>query len=264
MRTIKKFKNASRWEKDYQLADWCHTNTHFMYSEMLLQFGFLTLFFSFIPIGPIYALFYNLFDIRTNARNLLKHAKRPLPEKSFGIGATQWNLEFLSKLAILFNSILIGFTSDIIPQFVYSSIHGNYENYIESTMHSFDTNCYKNNDITKDFTFNYNSDLFGNQTHCWFRLGKIETNPCQYTFSAKYWEEIAIRSLASMGIFIGCIIIYQGIQLMFSDHKSFVKDHIQFKRVLGKTVQRLSWNNSVKIRRHLGNKELYELKRVHQ
>ena len=111
MRIIQKNKTASRWEKDYQLADWCHTNTHFMYSEMLLQFGFLTLFFSFIPIGPIYALFYNLFDIRTNARNLLKHAKRPLPEKSFGIGATQWNLEFLSKLAILFNSILIGFTS---------------------------------------------------------------------------------------------------------------------------------------------------------
>ena len=41
---------------------------------------------------------------------------------------------------------------------------------------------------------------------------------------------------------------------MFSDQKRFVKNHIQFKRVLAKTVQRISWNNSVKIinRRHLG------------
>ena len=58
-------------------------------SEMIIQFGYVTLFVMAFPLTPLLAIVNNVFEMKVDAVNLVKSSQRPDPNGSYGLGT--WN-----------------------------------------------------------------------------------------------------------------------------------------------------------------------------
>ncbi|MBN3294663.1 ANO7 protein, partial [Polypterus senegalus] len=101
---------SKRWEEDYELIE-CE-GLFEEYLEMVLQFGFITIFVAAFPLAPLFALLNNWVEIRLDAQKFVCEYRRPVAERTQDIGA-----------------FLIAFTSDFLPRLLYqykhdSNLHG--------------------------------------------------------------------------------------------------------------------------------------------
>uniref|UniRef100_A0A8C7ZGF4 Anoctamin n=1 Tax=Oryzias sinensis TaxID=183150 RepID=A0A8C7ZGF4_9TELE len=108
-----------RWEQDYQLQPISQLGLFYEYLEMVIQFGFVTLFVASFPLAPVLALINNLFEIRVDAWKFTTQSRRIVPQKAQDIGAWQPILQGIAILAVATNAMIIAFTSDMIPRLVY-------------------------------------------------------------------------------------------------------------------------------------------------
>jgi len=106
--------NLPQWEADSKLGDYQGTLDE--YSEMVIQYGYLTLFASAFPLAPLMAVINNMIEIRTDAFKLLSSTKRPDYKGAATIGVWYDVLEVLGILAVLTNCLLIGFSFDAISK----------------------------------------------------------------------------------------------------------------------------------------------------
>uniref|UniRef100_A0A0C3TDD7 Anoctamin transmembrane domain-containing protein n=1 Tax=Guillardia theta (strain CCMP2712) TaxID=905079 RepID=A0A0C3TDD7_GUITC len=81
------------------------------YQEMVIQFGYVTLFAAAFPLTAALSLMNNLVEIRTDAYKLLKGVQRPPTKVAADIGTWQVILDIISTCCILTNCALVGFTS---------------------------------------------------------------------------------------------------------------------------------------------------------
>lgn len=81
------------------------------YLEIVVQFGYMTMFSVAFPFGPVLSLLNNLFEIRLDARRLLSQQQRPIHHMAVDIGAWQSVMEALVFIASVSNSGLIAFVS---------------------------------------------------------------------------------------------------------------------------------------------------------
>ncbi|XP_040049243.2 anoctamin-7 isoform X2 [Gasterosteus aculeatus] len=113
--------NASReprrWEEDYKLVE-CE-GLFEEYLEMVLQFGFITIFVAAFPLAPLFALLNNWVEIRLDAHKFACEYRRPVAERAQNIGVWFNILEALSHLSVIANAFLIAFTSDFLPRLLY-------------------------------------------------------------------------------------------------------------------------------------------------
>ncbi|XP_013041644.3 anoctamin-7 [Anser cygnoides] len=93
------------------------------YLEMVLQFGFITIFVAACPLAPLFALLNNWVEIRLDARKFVCDYRRPVAERAQGIGIWFSILEVITHLAVISNAFLIAFTSDFLPRVYYEYIH---------------------------------------------------------------------------------------------------------------------------------------------
>ena len=68
-----KEKRAPQWVRDFKLAEWGSQGLFYEYLEMVIQYGFVTIFVSAFPLAPLFALFNNVFELRLDAKKLLVH-----------------------------------------------------------------------------------------------------------------------------------------------------------------------------------------------
>ena len=54
----------SRWEQDYNLQAWTQLSLFEEYLEIVIQFGFITIFVAAFPLAPLFALINNILEIR--------------------------------------------------------------------------------------------------------------------------------------------------------------------------------------------------------
>uniref|UniRef100_A0A3P9LX88 Anoctamin n=1 Tax=Oryzias latipes TaxID=8090 RepID=A0A3P9LX88_ORYLA len=106
-----------RWEEDYQLVE-CG-GLFEEYLEMVLQFGFITIFVAAFPLAPLFALLNNWVEIRLDAHKFVCEYRRPVAERTQNIGVWFSILEGLSHLSVIVNAFLIAFTSDFLPRLLY-------------------------------------------------------------------------------------------------------------------------------------------------
>ncbi|XP_066905567.1 anoctamin-1 [Halyomorpha halys] len=122
-RTIKRKRSEGKkmpqWEKDYELVEWGHHALFPEYLEMVLQYGFVTIFVSAFPLAPLFALVNNILEMRLDAKKLLMYHRRPVAQRVRNIGIWFRILDSISKLAVVTNGFIIAFTSDFIPRLVY-------------------------------------------------------------------------------------------------------------------------------------------------
>ncbi|KAI9098173.1 calcium-activated chloride channel-domain-containing protein [Phlyctochytrium arcticum] len=71
------------------------------YSEMIIQFGYLTLFSSAWPIAAVLCLINNFLELRADAFKICKANRRPIPQRADNIGPWINNLRLFSWLSAL-------------------------------------------------------------------------------------------------------------------------------------------------------------------
>ena len=54
----------SRWEQDYNLQAWTQLSLFEEYLEIVIQYGFITMFVSAFPLAPLFALVNNIMEVR--------------------------------------------------------------------------------------------------------------------------------------------------------------------------------------------------------
>ncbi|XP_066088737.1 anoctamin-7 isoform X2 [Saccopteryx bilineata] len=105
------------WEADYELLP-CE-GLFDEYLEMVLQFGFVTIFVAACPLAPLFALLNNWVEIRLDARKFVCERRRPVAERAQDVGIWFPILAGIAHLAVISNALLLAFSSDFLPRAFY-------------------------------------------------------------------------------------------------------------------------------------------------
>ncbi|XP_059187790.1 anoctamin-7 [Centropristis striata] len=108
---------VSPWEADYQLL-LCE-GLFSEYLEMVIQFGFVTIFVAACPLAPLFALINNWVEIRLDAQKFVSEYRRPVGERAQDIGIWFPIMQFITNVAVFGNAFLIAFTSSFLPRLYY-------------------------------------------------------------------------------------------------------------------------------------------------
>ncbi|XP_069019424.1 anoctamin-3 isoform X2 [Embiotoca jacksoni] len=180
-----------QWEKDWNLQP---MNAHGLvdeYLEMVLQFGFTTIFVAAFPLAPLLALLNNIIEIRLDAYKFVTQWRRPMPARATDIGIWYGILEGIGVLAVITNAFVIAITSDYIPRFVYAFKYGpcvdkghHHENeclrgYMNSSLSVFDMDELKNS---------------SHSGYCRYRDYRAPPGSSEpYEFTLQFWHVLAAR-----------------------------------------------------------------------
>ncbi|KAI7816372.1 calcium-activated chloride channel-domain-containing protein [Gamsiella multidivaricata] len=99
-----------QWAKDDTLPNY-DPSMFEEYRELVIQFGFCTLFVTAFPIAPIFALLNNVLERRVDAYKLLTQHRRPIAQHTQDIGSWSIILMLLTHVSVLTNALLIAFRS---------------------------------------------------------------------------------------------------------------------------------------------------------
>lgn len=82
------------------------------YLEMIITFGYVTLFAAAFPLASFISMIFIYFEARSDLYKLEKLVKRPRVKKAYNIGSWIYVLEFMAITSIFTNIILFTFASD--------------------------------------------------------------------------------------------------------------------------------------------------------
>ncbi|KAM6198642.1 LOW QUALITY PROTEIN: anoctamin-7 [Sarcoramphus papa] len=167
------------WVMDHQLL--VFEGLFDEYLEMVLQFGFITIFVAACPLAPLFALLNNWVEIRLDAHKFVCDYRRPVAERAQGIGIWFSILEAITHLAVISNAFLIAFTSDFLPRVYYEYVH-------DSSLHGY-----------VNFTLAYAPWDFVLQSNTTCRYRAFRDRDGNLTLT--YWQLLAIR--------LGFIIVFE-------------------------------------------------------
>ncbi|EDV98603.1 anoctamin-1 isoform X2 [Drosophila grimshawi] len=177
-----------RWMRDFKLLDWGARSLFPEYLEMVLQYGFVTIFVAAFPLAPFFALLNNILEMRLDAKKLLTHHKRAVSQRVRDIGVWYRILDCIGKLSVITNGFIIAFTSDMIPRWVYryKSENGSLDGYLDFTLSEFK--------ISDSAELRRLASDSSNITTCKYTDFREPPNsPNQYTYSDMYFIILACR-----------------------------------------------------------------------
>ncbi|XP_072341166.1 anoctamin-6 [Scyliorhinus torazame] len=190
-----------RWEQDYQLQPTPKLGLFYEYLEMVIQFGFATIFVASFPLAPLLALINNIIEIRVDGWKMTTQFRRILAAKAQDIGAWLPILHGVAVFAAVTNALIIAFSSDMIPRLVYYwalsvkpfGEHSNptMQGYINTTLSVFKITDFSN--LSKPI---YEPSWFDpvTDTTCRYRdLRYPPGHPLQYEHSLYFWHVMAAK-----------------------------------------------------------------------
>uniref|UniRef100_A0A8C4AE58 Anoctamin n=1 Tax=Denticeps clupeoides TaxID=299321 RepID=A0A8C4AE58_9TELE len=172
MASVKKSQESHdprRWEKDYELIE-CE-GLFEEYLEIVLQFGFITIFVAAFPLAPLFALLNNWAEVRLDAHKFVCEYRRPVAERAQNIGVWFIILEALSHLSVIVNAFLIAFTSDFLPRLLYQYRYN-------QELHGY-----------VNFTLAYSPPGYNLTSHTVYKAFRDENG----NYTLVYWELLAVR-----------------------------------------------------------------------
>eukprot|EP00048_Salpingoeca_helianthica_P005079 m.84052 g.84052 ORF g.84052 m.84052 type:complete len:933 (-) comp13464_c0_seq1:29-2827(-) len=131
------------WEEQYKLGVWPERDMFYEYLEMIIQFGFITLFVASFPLSPLFAFLNNVFEIRIDADKMVTGLRRPPAHAAANIGIWEYVLEVVSFLSVITNGLVIAVTSTYLTKVVYAYAYDwNMYGYVAKTHPFFNaSNC---------------------------------------------------------------------------------------------------------------------------
>ncbi|XP_015193996.2 anoctamin-1a isoform X1 [Lepisosteus oculatus] len=199
-------KKLQHYETDYFLDPFAGLTPEYM--EMIIQFGFVTLFVASFPLAPLFALLNNIIEIRLDAKKFVTELRRPIAARAKDIGIWYNILRGIGKIAVIINAFVISFTSDFIPRLVYQYMYSP-----DGSMHGF-----VNHTLSY---FNVSHFQEGTEPHIPSNLGyKVEIcrykdyreppwSPSAYDISKEFWAVLAAR--------LAFVIVFQNVVMFMSD-----------------------------------------------
>ncbi|XP_068611524.1 anoctamin-2b [Brachionichthys hirsutus] len=192
-----------QWKLDYALAPFEGLTPEYM--EMIIQFGFVSLFVASFPLAPVFALLNNVIEIRLDAKKFVTELRRPVAVRAKDIGIWYNILSGMGKFSVIINAFVISFTSDFVPRLVYQYMFSQ-----AGTMHGFidHTLSYFNVSNFKPGTAPQNPEQ-GVITVCRYKdYREPPWSPDAYAFSKQYWCVLAAR--------LAFVILFQNLVMFLS------------------------------------------------
>ncbi|KAM4597065.1 anoctamin-5b isoform 2-T2 [Fundulus diaphanus] len=181
----------SRWEQDYVLLNFSQIGLFYEYLEMVIQFGFITLFVASFPLAPLLALCNNILEIRVDAWKFTTQFRRPVASKARNIGAWQEILNAVAILSVVTNAFIMAFTSDMIPRMVYLYAYSK-----EASMSGYINNSLSVYSISQIHPDNMPEDYWhdNSTTTCRYRDYRYPPgHEKQYTHTMQFWHILAAK-----------------------------------------------------------------------
>ncbi|XP_042885220.1 anoctamin-4-like isoform X2 [Penaeus japonicus] len=179
----------TRWEQDYDLAPYTRLSLFNEYLEMVIQYGFVTMFVAAFPLAPFFALINNFIEIRLDAFKYLTQCRRPRAERIQDIGIWYSILKGITYFSVVTNALVISYTSDFIPRLVYIYQYSGSTNlvgYVKNSLSAFNTSQYTSEMGPENRT--------GWPELCYYkayRNGPADENP--YDLNQQFWHVAAAR-----------------------------------------------------------------------
>ncbi|XP_073505412.1 anoctamin-2 isoform X1 [Phyllobates terribilis] len=197
-------REPQQWDRDHALEPFTGLTPEYM--EMIIQFGFVTLFVASFPLAPLFALLNNIIEVRLDAKKFVAELRRPDAVRAKDIGIWYNILSGIGKFSVIINAFVISVTSDFIPRLVYQYMYS--EN---GTMHGFinHTLSYFNVSHLKPGTQPGNSQFAPDVVFCRYKdYREPPWSPNQYDFSKQYWTVLAVR--------LAFVILFQNLVMFLS------------------------------------------------
>ncbi|XP_051952739.1 anoctamin-1-like [Xyrauchen texanus] len=193
-----------RWDLDYDLEPYEGLNPEYM--EMVIQYGFVTLFVASFPLAPVFALLNNVIEIRLDAAKFVTEIRRPDAVSAKEIGIWYNILSGISKFAVITNAFVISFTSEFIPRMVYQYLYsqtGTMHGFTNHTLAYFDTSNFKPGTAPHDTDFDRQLRI------CRYKDYRDPPwSPESYQLSKQYWSVLAAR--------LAFVIFFQNLAMFLS------------------------------------------------
>lgn len=174
--------------------------THLIkYFFPVLQYGFVTIFVTAFPLAPLFALINNIFEMRLDAKKMIKYYRRPVPQRVKDIGVWLPIMDIIGRISVVSNAFIIAFSSNFIPKLIYKlkiNPYHNEEGFLDFSLSHFNTADFQNG--TSPVSSSYNV------TMC--RYAEYRNPPdheLKYKRPLEYWHILAIR--------LAFIVIYQNV-----------------------------------------------------
>ncbi|XP_047735366.1 anoctamin-1 isoform X4 [Prionailurus viverrinus] len=204
-------RKRQRYEADYTLEPFAGLTPEYM--EMIIQFGFVTLFVASFPLAPLFALLNNIIEIRLDAKKFVTELRRPVAVRAKDIGIWYNILRGVGKLAVIINAFVISFTSDFIPRLVYLymySQNGTMHGFVNHTLSSFNVSDFQNGTAPNDPL-----DLGYEVQICRYKdYREPPWSEHKYDISKDFWAVLAAR--------LAFVIVFQNLVMFMSDFVDWV------------------------------------------
>ncbi|XP_060040044.1 anoctamin-1 isoform X2 [Erinaceus europaeus] len=199
-------RRRQRYEVDYTLEPYAGLTPEYM--EMIIQFGFVTLFVASFPLAPLFALLNNVIEIRLDAKKFVTELRRPVAVRAKDIGIWYNILRGVGKLAVIINAFVISFTSDFIPRLVYLymySKNGTMHGFLNHTLSSFNVSDFQDGTAPNDPL-----DLGYEVQICRYKdYREPPWSEHKYDISKDFWAVLAAR--------LAFVIVFQNLVMFMSD-----------------------------------------------
>ncbi|XP_059916731.1 anoctamin-1-like isoform X2 [Gadus macrocephalus] len=199
-------KRLQRYEIDHFLEPFAGLTPEYM--EMIIQFGFVTLFVASFPLAPLFALLNNIIEIRLDAKKFVGELQRPVAARAKDIGIWYNLLKGVAKVAVIINAFVISFTSDFIPRLVYQytySINGTMFGFVNHTLSYFNVSHFQEGKEPMDpWHLGYAVEICMYKD---YREPPWSTSP--YEISKEFWAVLAAR--------LAFVIVFQNVVMLMSD-----------------------------------------------
>nr|XP_019611238.1 PREDICTED: anoctamin-1 isoform X4 [Rhinolophus sinicus] len=204
-------KRKQRYEADFTLEPFAGLTPEYM--EMIIQFGFVTLFVASFPLAPLFALLNNIIEIRLDAKKFVTELRRPVAVRAKDIGIWYNILRGVGKLAVIINAFVISFTSDFIPRLVYLYMYskdGTMHGFVNHTLSSFDVSDFQNGTAPNDPL-----DLGYKVQICRYKdYREPPWSEHKYDISKDFWAVLAAR--------LAFVIVFQNLVMFMSDFVDWI------------------------------------------
>uniref|UniRef100_A0A6Q2X206 Anoctamin n=1 Tax=Esox lucius TaxID=8010 RepID=A0A6Q2X206_ESOLU len=180
-------RHPQQWNLDYTLVPFDGLTPEYM--EMIIQFGFVSLFVASFPLAPLFALINNVIEIRLDAKKFVTELRRPDSVRTKDIGIWYNILSGMGKFSVIINAFVISFTSGFIPRMVYQYMYSP-----TGTMHGFVDHSLSYFNISHFPSGTAPTSKAPNITFCRYRDYREPPWSAEaYQFSKAYWAVLAAR-----------------------------------------------------------------------
>ncbi|XP_044748113.1 anoctamin-1 isoform X1 [Coccinella septempunctata] len=181
---------CNQWTEDYKLNEFNESCLFQEYLEMVLQYGFVTIFVTAFPLAPLFALVNNVFEMRLDAKKFIKYYRRPVPTRVKNIGVWYQIMTTIGRLSVISNAFILAFSSNFIPKLVYIlkvSENHTEDGFLNHSLAVFDVRDFENGTAPE-------KSVFSNITTC--RYPEYRSGPYddpKYKRPLVYWQVMVAR-----------------------------------------------------------------------